>query len=49
MFGDMDEDGKMTFCYEEFPLMGFFGEEVWLSPLYSHHWTAEDPIVISIQ
>ena len=49
MFGDMDEDGKMTFFYEEFPLMGFFGEEVWLSPLYSHHWTAEDPIVISIQ
>lgn len=30
-------------------LLKFTGDEVWLSPHYSHNWVAEDLIVISIQ
>ena len=49
MYGDADEDGNITYFYDEFPLLNFTGDEVWLSPHYSHNWVAEDQIVINIQ
>ncbi len=48
-YGDKDEDGNITYFYDEFPLKMFSGEEVWLSPHYSHYWTAEERIVVTIQ
>lgn len=48
-YGDEDENGRIAFFYDEFPLKNFPYEEVWLSPQYSHNWIAEDPIVITIQ
>ena len=49
MYGDADEEGNITYFYDEFPLLKFTGDEVWLSPHYSHYWTAENQIVITIQ
>ena len=49
MYGDPDEEGNITFFYDEFPLLHFTEEEVWLSPHYSHNWVADDQIVIIIQ
>ena len=49
MYGDADEDGNITYFYDEFPLLNFTGDEVWLSPHYSHNWVAEDQIVITVQ
>ena len=49
MYGDPDEGGNITYFYDEFPLLHFTEDEVWLTPLYSHNWVAEDLIVISIQ
>ena len=49
MFGDPDEEGNITYFYDEFPLKKFTGDEVWLAPHYSHNWVAEDLIVITIQ
>ena len=49
MFGDPDEEGRITYFYDEFPLPEFTGQEVWLTPHFSHNWTAEDLIVIPIQ
>ncbi|MBQ3615148.1 MAG: hypothetical protein II993_04000, partial [Anaerotignum sp.] len=48
-YGDFDEDGNATFFYDEFPLKKFAGDEVWLTPHFSHNWVAEDLIVITIQ
>ena len=49
MYGDPDEDGNITFFYDEFPLLHFTDDEVWLSPHYSHYWIAEDLIIITVQ
>ena len=49
MYGDEDEDGNVTYFYDEFPLLNFPYDEVWLSPQYSHYWTADDLIVIAVQ
>lgn len=49
MYGDPDEEGNITYFYDEFPLLKFTSDEVWLSPHYSHNWVAEDLIVITIQ
>ena len=49
MFGDEDDDGNITFFYDEFPLLNYPYDEVWLSPHYSHYWTAETPVVIAVQ
>ena len=49
MYGDPDEEGNITFFYDEFPLLHFTDDEVWLTPHYSHNWFAEDLIVITIQ
>ena len=48
-YGDADADGNITYFYDEFPLLNFTGDEVWLSPHYSHNWVAEDQIVITVQ
>ena len=49
MYGEENEEGNITYFYDEFPLKKFYGEEVWLCPHYSHNWIAEDRIVITIQ
>jgi len=49
MYGDPDEEGNITYFYDEFPLLKFTGDEVWLTPHYSHNWVAEDLIVITVQ
>ena len=49
MYGDPDEAGNITYFYDEFPLLKFTDEEVWLTPHFSHNWIAEDLIVITIQ
>ena len=49
MYGDPDENGNITYFYDEFPLLKFTEDEVWLTPHYSHNWVAEDQIVITIQ
>ena len=48
-YGDFDENGNATFFYDEFPLKKFVGDEVWLTPHFSHNWVAEDLIVVTIQ
>ena len=49
MYGDPDEEGNITYFYDEFPLLHFTEDEVWLTPHYSHNWVAEDLIVITVQ
>lgn len=49
ILGDTDEKGNITYFYDEIPLENYPYDEVWLSPLYSHYWTAEDLIVITVQ
>ena len=49
MYGDPDEEGNITFFYDEFPLLHFTGDEVWLTPHFSHNWVAKDVIVITVQ
>lgn len=34
---------------ETFPLKGYYQDEAWLTPCYSHVWTAEKPISIQVQ
>lgn len=34
---------------EEFPLKNFWGDEVWLTPIFSHVWTPEEAIQITVQ
>ena len=48
-YGEVDEEGNITYFYDEFPLLNYPYDEVWLSPQYSHNWIAEDQIVISVQ
>ena len=49
MHGEEDEEGNIAFFYDEFPLLHFTDDEVWLTPHYSHNWVAENSIVITIQ
>lgn len=44
-------DGKIddTFFVEQFTLVDYPYDEVWLSPHFSHVWAAEDVIVIHVQ
>ncbi len=46
---DPDEQGNVSFFYDEFPLKNYPYEEVWLYPAFSHHWEAENEIVITVQ
>jgi len=47
--GDPNEDGEFTYFLNVFPLRDYPYDEVWLSPLFSHNWRAEDRIVITVQ
>ena len=49
MYGEEDEEGNFTYFYDEFPLLNYPYDEVWLSPQYSHNWIADDLVVITIQ
>ena len=49
MYGDPDKEGNITYFYDEFPLLHFTEDEVWLTPHYSHNWVTEDLIVITVQ
>lgn len=49
MHGEKNEEGEFTYFLDEFPLKNYPYDEVWLSPQYSHYWTADDLIVITIQ
>ena len=49
MYGERDENGNPIEFLDQFPLKDYPYDEVWLSPQYSHYWTAEDLIVITIQ
>ena len=49
MYGDLDEEGNITFFYDEFPLLHYTEDEVWLCPEFSHNWVAENLIVITVQ
>ena len=43
------KDSTVSYYFEQFPLKNYPYEEVWLSPLFSHTWTAKEPIIIPIQ
>ena len=47
--GDPDEEGNITFFYDEFPLLNFTDDKVWLTPHFSHNWVAKDVIIITVQ
>ena len=49
MFGEADGEGNITYFLDQFPLKNYPYDEVWLTPHYSHYWTAEDLIVITVQ
>ena len=49
MYGEEDENGNVTFFYDEFPLLDYPYDEVWLIPQYSHNWVAENLIVVTVQ
>jgi hypothetical protein len=49
MYGEFDKNGNATYFYDEFPLLNYSYEEVWLSPIYSHNWVAENKIIVTIQ
>lgn len=49
MHGEKDKAGNYTYFCEEFPLKDYPYDDVWLSPQYSHYWTAEDLIVVVVQ
>lgn len=45
-----DEEGADTERFGvTFPLKNYFSDEVWLCPQYSHVWTAQKPIIITVQ
>ena len=47
--GEVDAAGKISYHYRELPLDHYPYDEVWLCPLYSHTWKAENGIVITVQ
>ena len=49
IYGDPDEEGNITYFYNEFPLLHFTEDEVWLSLQFSHNWEAENLIVVTVR
>ncbi len=47
--GEINEEGGYDYFIESFPLKGYFQEEVWLCPAYSHVWTADEPVRVLVQ
>lgn len=48
-YGEPEESGEITYFLDQFPLKNYPYEEVWLSPHFSHNWTAETPVTIIVQ
>lgn len=48
-FVELPEAEWDTHFGESFPLVGYYADEVWLKPHYSHVWLAENPIVVTVQ
>ena len=46
--GDKNADGEVTSFIVKMPLKGYYKDEVWMSPAYSHVWTAEEPVEIMV-
>ncbi|MDO4568569.1 MAG: DUF4179 domain-containing protein [Clostridia bacterium] len=44
-----DENGEIVCFVEQFPLCDYPYDEVWLCPNFSHNWTAESEIVITVK
>lgn len=47
--GEADANRNITYFCEEIPLNYYSYDEVWLTPQYSHYWTAENLIIITVQ
>lgn len=47
-YGEEDENGKITFFYDEFPLKDYPYDQVWLCPQYTHDWTGEETLEITV-
>lgn len=47
-YGEEDENGKITYFCDEFPLKDYPYDEVWLSPQYTHDWTGEEVLEITV-
>lgn len=47
--GESDAAGKISYYCRELSLEHYPYDEVWLCPLYSHTWKAENGIVITVQ
>lgn len=41
--------GEKDCFFEEFPIVDYEWDEIWLQPAYSHMWTAEEPVVVEIK
>ena len=48
-YGEPNDEGNITYFVDQFPLKNYPYDEVWLSPAYSHEWTADDLIVVTVQ
>lgn len=47
--GSVETNEQGAWFHESFPLRNYPYDEVWLCPLFSHEWSAEEPIIIPIQ
>ncbi len=41
--------GEKDCFFEEFPIVDYDWNEIWLQPAYSHTWTAEEPVIVEIK
>lgn len=48
-YGEEDEEGNFIDFLDSFPLANYPYDEVWLTPNFTHNWTAENSIVIPVQ
>lgn len=48
-YGETTEEAGVSYIIEEVPLADYHESEVWVTPIYSHVWTAETPIVVNVQ
>lgn len=47
--GDLSPEEWETHFGESFPLVGYYEDEVWLKPHYSHLWQAENEVIVTVQ
>lgn len=47
--GELPQEEWETHFTEQFPLKGYYADEVWLKSHYSHVWQAEKEIVVTVQ